>query len=184
MKHLLATTLLLLLLGSGCSIVSKEQCQHLNWYGRGYADALKGKPLSQANVYANACRNQGVYLETSAWRRGYQRHLQQLCPIDKAKTLAVSEPNYQGSCLTIPAFASAYQQERGKAAERAALQKIEDELAAIRQERAKLRGLSDEASRARSQELEWHEFQLQQTLIELKPPVAIEGDVLNPGLHR
>ena len=120
----------------------------------------------------------------SAWRRGYQRHLQQLCPLDKAKTLAVSEPNYQGSCLTIPAFASAYQQERGQAEERAALQKIEDELAAIRQERAKLQGRSDQASRARSQELEWQEFQLQQTLIELKPPVAVEGDVLNPSLHR
>ena len=183
MKYPLVTALLLLLC-SACSIVSKEQCQHLNWYGRGYADALKGKPLSQADVYANACRNQGVYLDTSAWRRGYQRHLQQLCPVDKAKTLAISEPNYQGSCLTIPAFASAYQQERGKAEERAALQKVEDEMTRIRQELAALRGKQDKASRARCQELEWSEFQLQQSLIELKPPVAIEGEVLNPALHR
>ncbi len=183
MKYPLVTALLLLLC-SACSVVSKEQCQHLNWYGRGYSDALNGKPLSQAEVYASACRDHGVYLDTSAWQRGYQRHLRQSCPIANAKPLAISEPNYQGNCLTIPEFARAYRQERSKAEERAALQKVEDEMTRIRQELAALRGKQDKASRARCQELEWSEFQLQQSLIELKPPVAIEGEVLNPALHR
>jgi hypothetical protein len=181
MKHLLSACMLLLL--AGCSIVSKDQCKNLNWYGRGYADALRGEPYSQGSRYISACRDQGIYLDIAPWQRGYQHNLNQMCPLNKARTLANSPQSYQGPCLAIPTFASAYHAELAKAQERAVLQKAEDDLVNIRREHAALRGKQDATSKARLQELEWSEFQLQQTLLELRPPVAVEGDVLNPSLH-
>lgn len=180
MRHLFIACLLLL---TGCSIVSKDQCRNLNWYGRGYADAMRGMPYADGARYASACRDQGVYLDIAPWQRGYQRHLNQTCPMDKARQLATSSQPYQGPCLAIPEFATRYHAEQAKAQERAVLQKAEDDLVKIRQEHALLRGKQDAASKSRLQELEWSEFQLQQTLLELRPPVAVEGDVLNPSLH-
>ena len=74
MRHLFIACLLLL---AGCSIVSKDQCRNLNWYCRGYADAMRGMPYADGARYASACRDQGVYLDIAPWQRGYQRHLNQ-----------------------------------------------------------------------------------------------------------
>lgn len=174
---LLFATLLLLL--TGCSVVTKEQCQHHNWYGRGYNDAKKGRPANYGQTYFQACRNQGVYLDLAPWQRGYRKQLKDQCPVSQAKTLATSQPNYHGPCLSLPDFNQAYQQARRDAEAAAHLQGVQNKLDTLRIERSRLLGKQDEASMQRSKELEWQSFQLEQELLELRQPLAVEAEPVN-----
>ena len=174
---LLFTALLLLL--CGCSMVTKEQCQRHNWYGRGYNDAAKGRPATYGQTYFQACRNQGVYLDLAPWQRGYRKQLQEQCPVSKAKSLGSSQPEYKGSCLSLPEFAKAYEQARTEAQAAAHLKEVEGKLDTLRIERSRLLGKQDSASQQRSKELEWQSFQLVQELLELHQPLAVEAEPVN-----
>lgn len=177
MKTTLLSVLLLLL--TGCSLVSKEQCLHHNWYGRGYNDAKKNRPLTYGQQYFQACRNQGVYLDLAPWQRGYQKQIKEQCPVSKAQSLAQSSPPYQGACLSQPEFSRAYQQARRDAEAAAHLRELEKQLDSVHIEKSRLLGKQDQASLQRARELEWQSFQLDQELLELRQPLAVEAEPVN-----
>lgn len=177
MKSILLSTLLLLL--TGCSLVTKEQCQHHNWYGRGYNDAKKKLPANYGQRYFQACRNQGVYLDISPWQRGYQKQIQEQCPISKAESLATSQTKYSGPCFTLPAFAAAYRKAEAEAKAKAHLLALENEAKQIQQERSSLQGKQDAATQSRIRELDWRAFQLDQELLELRQPLAVDAEPVN-----
>ena len=180
-----APMILLLGLLTGCTtLVSKEQCQHLNWYGRGYVDAERQRPLSFGQEYVAACRNHGVYLDIAPWQRGYQKSLRQSCPAYKAQTLAKQEQPYQGNCLLNPEFANHYRTAYRLAREQAAQQKEQQQLEQLRRQIQQLEGARDSASQQKLQQLRWQEYQLQEAMLESRPPLAVEAAVLNPELHR
>lgn len=177
MKTTLLSTLLLLL--TGCSLVSKEQCQHHNWYGRGYNDAKKNRPANYGQQYFQACRNQGVYLDIAPWQRGYQKQIKEQCPVSKAQSLATSQTKYVGPCFSDPEFAAAYRQAEAEAKAQAHLQALEKESKQIQQERSGLQGKQDAASQSRIRELDWRAFQLDQELLELRQPLAVDAEPVN-----
>lgn len=175
----------LLLLVTACSnhLVSKEQCRNANWYGRGFSDAQKGKPFAQGGSYANACRDQGVYLDLTRWQKGYGDGLKKLCPDNLALKVAGQTPAYQGPCLHQPDFVSKMKKEQKRQEEQARVKKAEQELGQIQLKLDQLNGKTDPDSRHQRQELQWQEFQLGQQLLELKQPMALEAEAVNPGLY-
>lgn len=179
--------LMILLLGllTGCTtLVSKEQCEHLNWYGRGYVDAQRERPLSFGKEYVATCRSHGVYLDITPWQRGYQKSLRQSCPAYKARELASQQQTYQGNCLQNPEFAQVYREAYKQAREQAALQQDQQQLEQLRAQIKQLEGRTDSAAQQKLQQLRWQEYQLQESLLESRPPMAVEAEVLNPELHR
>lgn len=177
MKSILLSTLLLLL--TGCSLVTKEQCRHHNWYGRGYNDAKKNLPASYGQHYFQACRNQGIYLDISPWQRGYQKQIKEQCPISKAKSLASSQVRYSGPCFSDPEFAVAFRKAEADAKAKAHLNALENEVKQIQAERNKLQGKQDPATQSRIRELDWRAFQLDQELLELRQPLAVDAEPVN-----
>ena len=59
------------------------------------------------------------------------------------------------------------------------LKEVEGKLDTLRIERSRLLGKQDSASLQRSKELEWQSFQLEQELLELHQPLAVEAEPVN-----
>lgn len=177
-------TVLFLLGLTGCTTLgSKEQCQHLNWFGRGYVDAQRARPLSFGQQYVASCRDHGVHLDISSWQRGYQKSLSQTCHADIARQYATHAAAYQGPCLQHPAFVQEYQTARASYQQQQADAKQAAELEALRQQIQALDGKHDRVSADKKQALEWGLYQRQAAQLESQTPMSVETTPLNPGLY-
>lgn len=175
---------LFLLALTGCTtLVNQEQCQHLNWFGRGYVDAQRGRPLSFGQQYVASCRDHGVYLDITPWQRGYQKSLGQTCHAEVARQLATQAADYQGPCLQHPAFVEQYRTARAAFHQQQAEAKQAAELEALRQQIRELEGKNDRASADKKQALEWELYQRQAAQLESQTPMSVETAPLNPGLY-
>ncbi|MFV8784319.1 DUF2799 domain-containing protein [Microbulbifer sp. SA54] len=99
-------------LGSGCAVISEEQCQAGLWYERGIEDGARGR--SQATVYkiAQKCHEYGVRTDTEAWMRGHEEGVEQYCTPENGFVQGRNGHNYEGVCTgpTADLFLANYEQ--------------------------------------------------------------------------
>lgn len=77
MKILLLISLLSLI--SGCSSLSREECQSANWLARGKSDALKGINEPKNSTYQKDCSEHGVTVDNLNYMKGYNAGLDLYC---------------------------------------------------------------------------------------------------------
>lgn len=78
MKIINTCAMLSLLLLSGCSVMSVEECQQANWADVGERDGASGLYVRAAD-YQKACAKGNIQPNTALYHLGYQKGRQQFC---------------------------------------------------------------------------------------------------------
>lgn len=105
--HFIGLSICLLII-SGCSTLSKQECKTGDWYGIGLADGAKGRTPSYFSNHISACSEHGVRTNAVAWESGRKQGLHHYCTADNAF--------YQGekgnSLSPVCSFKSAFEQNK------------------------------------------------------------------------
>lgn len=78
MKFIL-TFIALSVLVNGCSTLSKEECQHKDWFSTGFSDSMRGITQPKISKYQAQCSEHGVKIESSKYLKGYESGLESYC---------------------------------------------------------------------------------------------------------
>lgn len=92
--------ILLIVFISGCTTLSKKECETMNWESAGYNSALKGEPAgSQIRELKNLCVNRyNTSIDAEAFARGYEKGQAQYCTELNLYKLGISGQTYKGIC--------------------------------------------------------------------------------------
>ncbi|MBT3980385.1 MAG: DUF2799 domain-containing protein [Bacteriovoracaceae bacterium] len=75
---------------SGCSSISKEECQTTDWFLKGQELGSLGKSSSRAKKNMKVCQEKGVSPNLAQFRKGYEEGLADHCSYDNGKILGES----------------------------------------------------------------------------------------------
>lgn len=92
----LAVTLAILL--SGCATMSKEECQHADWYLKGVEDATQGYPLDRVIEHGKACARVKIEPDMKAYRQGHNKGARLYCVPAKGYSEGRKGASYNGIC--------------------------------------------------------------------------------------
>jgi hypothetical protein len=81
MTNLIPWCVVIFLAASGCTTLSKTECESTNWEERGVRDAKEGK-VSQVDVYRNECRTHKASMNSSAYTKGREAGLRLFCTFE------------------------------------------------------------------------------------------------------
>jgi hypothetical protein len=89
-----------LLFAAGCSTVSKEDCQRLNWSSTGYSWALDGGTTHyvQGRTEYYCQENYGVNFDPQAFGVGYDAGIKKFCTPEAALVFGQRGGQYNGTC--------------------------------------------------------------------------------------
>jgi hypothetical protein len=90
-------TILVFLL-SGCSTMTKEQCQSADWKAYGYTDGAKGKATTNFKTYAQACGDHGVKSDFDRYLIGHKQGVAVFCSFESGYQAGTENYRYQGIC--------------------------------------------------------------------------------------
>ncbi|WP_263322540.1 DUF2799 domain-containing protein [Endozoicomonas sp. Mp262] len=98
------------LLISGCSSLTVEQCTAINWQSVGYKDGANGVSPQPAK-HGRGCSGYGVYPDYNRYEEGYRAGLSRYCTPGKGFTEGRAGHNYKSVCpaSSEPAFLEQYQ---------------------------------------------------------------------------
>lgn len=98
MKTKLIILALSALLASGCSTLSKQDCQTYNWDEVGYQDALSGQPAERFHYYQEACSAHDITPPRHAYTQGHERGLHEFCTAKNGFHWGRRGQKYNESC--------------------------------------------------------------------------------------
>ncbi len=90
--------LLALVVLTGCSSMSAEECQTARWQEIGYRDGKAGRSPQVINDYAKDCGEVGYSVDHSVWQHAYQQGLRLYCSPDNGYRIGKSGGTYHGVC--------------------------------------------------------------------------------------
>ncbi len=102
--------MLLILILSGCSTMSLEQCVAINWHGLGYQDGKAG--LAQyIGRHGRDCKSYGIQPQYQLYDDGYHEGLSVYCSPGRGFTEGQAGRSYNHVCPDAlePAFLAEYQ---------------------------------------------------------------------------
>ncbi|PIE20558.1 MAG: hypothetical protein CSA61_01335 [Neptuniibacter caesariensis] len=82
---------LLVLAGSGCASLSREECVTGDWYGIGYRDGIQGQVESHVSGHQEACSAYQIKLDLDDYIRGREQGLKIYCKPDNGYRQGVVE---------------------------------------------------------------------------------------------
>ena len=99
---------------SGCTTVTKEQCEAINWYGNGYETAMQGGLPEQASKHESnyTCNKEyGLTPKYEQVSEGYKEGLLAFCTRRQGQRFGESGGYYQQTCSekSEPQFLAGYQ---------------------------------------------------------------------------
>jgi hypothetical protein len=71
--------LALVLLVSGCSSLSKEDCLDKNWFQLGQEDAMSGVSEPKTADYRRDCSQHGIQIKSMDYLKGFESGLKKFC---------------------------------------------------------------------------------------------------------
>jgi hypothetical protein len=86
------------LLLTGCATLSREECQHGDWYGVGMADGQAGEPAGRFNEHVKACSEYGVSVDNRQYLNGRTEGLIDYCRVENAFDTGLQGHRYQHVC--------------------------------------------------------------------------------------
>jgi hypothetical protein len=83
---------------SSCTTLSKEDCQTMNWDERGKSDALKGKTSKVFADYSQTCNKHGVAVNPDEYAKGRDRGLRLFCTYENGQQFGREGKSYNKVC--------------------------------------------------------------------------------------
>jgi len=156
MRHLSAPLLLLIaLVTSGCSTMSKDECLAVNWRTVGYEDGVAGYSGDRIAQHRKACAKYGVQTDLDAYQSGRAQGLREYCKPANGYSIGSRGGYYGGVC---PAdmednFVNAFEVGHQLYTLGSRVSEAKSELAAKRRELQKVEhGLAESATAAMSKD--------------------------------
>ncbi|OUS30104.1 hypothetical protein A9Q99_06375 [Gammaproteobacteria bacterium 45_16_T64] len=88
----------LLMWVSGCSTLSKEECQSADWQLIGFEDGTQGFLLQRIGEHRKACAEYGIAPRMDAYERGHQRGVLSYCTEANGLLVGKRGREYNGVC--------------------------------------------------------------------------------------
>ena len=101
--------LLPLVVLTGCTSLSKDECLQANWYGIGYQHGVNGTQYQDGVNALAQCSEFGVRADINEYKSGYDQGLNVYCEPENGFTLAMQGMPYNGVCNST-AFRKAWQE--------------------------------------------------------------------------
>ena len=83
----------------GCSTLSRDECQTMDWYTIGYQDGLQGRVSRPVADHHKACAKRDAAVQIARYSQGRDDGLKQFCSPDNGFRLGSKGANYNGVCL-------------------------------------------------------------------------------------
>lgn len=93
-----ATLLGSMVILSGCSSISQQECEMGDWYSIGVNDGKSGADSKQFNRYQKDCANHGITADFSKYQQGYQQGLVFYCDYSHGEAHGRSGASYNTAC--------------------------------------------------------------------------------------
>lgn len=92
------TLLLPLILLSSCSVLSKKDCQSMDWFEGGRIDGSQGQDSYKFVKYSEACLKHGISVDHAKYAEGRQAGLSVFCTYQNGLRNGKNGKNYQNVC--------------------------------------------------------------------------------------
>ena len=104
------TSLIALLVLSGCASMSADECVMSDWHTVGFEDGSKGYTMDRLGQHRKACAKHGVAPDLRAYQSGRDEGLYQFCQPSRGFNLGAGGGQYNGVCgdHSEPQFLDAY----------------------------------------------------------------------------
>lgn len=104
------TSLIALLVLSGCASMSADECVMSDWHTIGFEDGSKGYTMDRLGQHRKACAKHGVAPDLRAYQSGRDEGLYQFCQPSRGFNLGAGGGQYNGVCgdHSEPQFLDAY----------------------------------------------------------------------------
>lgn len=89
-----------LVLASGCAVMTPEQCEYADWMDLGERDARMGRPYEYIAERAKACRKADISPDAVAYRVGWDRGIVRYCTVDQGFADGLAGRAYSQACPT------------------------------------------------------------------------------------
>jgi len=98
-QHLLRGLVAALALGllGGCAAISETDCRAGNWEAVGQHDGSNGAPPERWSEHEQTCGKYGVAFDQAAWRRGYEKGIDEYCSPEHAVQVGLRGTSYPES---------------------------------------------------------------------------------------
>ena len=109
-RQLLSASVALILVLSGCSSMSKNECLTVDWRTVGYEDGVDGYPADRIAIHRKACAKYGVSTDLALYQQGREQGLQEFCKPANGYRVGARGGSYPSVCPATlePAFAAAF----------------------------------------------------------------------------
>jgi hypothetical protein len=109
-RHLWRSSIVLMVMVSGCSSMSKNECLTLDWRTVGYEDGVDGYPGDRIAQHRKACAKYGVTTNLALYQQGREQGLREYCQPANGYRIGVRGGSYAGVCPATlePAFVAAF----------------------------------------------------------------------------
>src|SRR6266404_1769391 len=81
-----------------CAILSKDQCETMNWFEKGKTDATEGQSPTRFESYRAACSKHSITADQDAYTKGFAIGLETFCTEDRGYSVGREGFNYQRTC--------------------------------------------------------------------------------------
>jgi hypothetical protein len=109
-RQLLSASVALILVLSGCSSMSKNECLTVDWRTVGYEDGVDGYSADRIGEHRKACAKYGVSTDLALYQQGREQGLQEFCKPANGYRVGVRGSSYPSVCPAAleSAFAAAF----------------------------------------------------------------------------
>jgi hypothetical protein len=109
-RHFLRPAVALVLVLSGCSSMSQDECRTVDWRTVGYEDGVNGYPGDRIAQHRKACAKYGVSTDLTLYQQGRDQGLREYCQPANGYRVGVQGSSYTGVCPASlePGFVAAY----------------------------------------------------------------------------
>src|SRR5687768_11835056 len=98
-NRLICTSLaLIVVMMTGCSSMSRNECLAVDWRTIGYEDGVAGHPGNHIAQHRKACAKHGVRADLSLYQTGREQGLQEYCQPANGYRLGIRGGSYGGVC--------------------------------------------------------------------------------------
>jgi hypothetical protein len=104
------TSLVALLILTGCASMNADECVMSDWHTIGFEDGSRGHTAERLGDHRKACARHGVSPDLRAYQAGREEGLQQFCQPSRGFSLGENGGRYSGVCSgnLEPQFLDAY----------------------------------------------------------------------------
>jgi hypothetical protein len=108
--QLLSASVGLILVLSGCSSMSKNECLTVDWRTIGYEDGVDGYPADRIAEHRKSCAKYGVGTDLALYQQGREQGLQEYCKPANGYRVGARGASYPSVCPAAlePPFAAAF----------------------------------------------------------------------------